>query len=320
MSTNAPLSFLQDRIEKSSKIIEPFLKDEKLCAGRFAGRSFHEIKQALIKLGVDGSDVGKSLLEEGWISFEEFEKQYREEFKEYAPSDWDDYPPLARLKMVWSILTNEKLKKSIEPTAENTSFPGISAEFIKAVKPIPQWSNNELLAEYSKDGSFAVHDELIKRSKGRYVVIFNEDNSLDVENTLNLLRKSQYQDTPQLYKIDGELKEVYRIGDFPLLLFFECPIHKDVILLDGYCDKCVSHWDVENTEHNVFFRMVFESNNVDFRLYKDKSLPELKSLFPQVWLQYKSLAEEGTLPSLKRKLSKPKQGDPFRVVGTNKTF
>jgi len=66
--------------------------------------------------------------------------------------------------------------------------------------------------------------------------------------------------------------------------------------------------------------MVFESNKVDFRLYKDKSLPELKSLFPQVWLQYKSLAEEGTLPSLKRKLSKPKQGDPFRVVGTNKTF
>lgn len=298
---------LSDRIEKSAKVIETYESDSKEL-----------LKEVLQNLGVDDSEIGMSTLNDGFISFDEFLCAIQH-LRFLRPQESTPIPT-PRLKMAWDLLRGVGDRK--EPVTSGEVGSSLDS-LIKTIRPIQQWSNTELLDEYSKDGQMVVHDELARRSKSRYVIIFNEDGGLDTENSLNMLKKAQFQETPQIYKLrSGELKEVYRVGDFPLQVFHECPIHKDVLLLDGYCEECTTHWDLETSdEKNIFLRLLLENEkNLDFRLYRDKDLTDLKSFFPKVYLRYKILKEEGNLPSLKRRISKPKQGDPFRVIGTNKVF
>lgn len=286
---------LSARIEKAAKVLDVPDAQESII-------------NVLKNLGVDESETGLSILESEFVTFEDFNNELHT-----VPTS----APLPRRRMAWSILKGEDTKKKeVEKATSELDT------LIKTIRPIQQWSNQELIDEYTKDGKLVIHEELARRSKGRHVIIFNEEGVVDTENSLHMLKKAQFQDTPQVYKLKtGDLREVYRVGDFPLQLFHECPIHKDVLLLDDYCEECGTHWNLEEDERNVLLRLLSESvRSMDFRLYMEKSLTELKSLFPKTWLQYRTLKEEGNLPSLKRRISKPKAGDPFRVIGTNKTF
>lgn len=279
--------------------------------------------KALTNLGVEDHEVGIDVLEGDYITFEEFEAELTRcldsllEYTEHNPKSElavPDLPPIPRIRLAWSLLKG---------TAKKTESPpsGLS-ELIKTVKPMGQWTNVELLEKYSKEGSLQVHEELAKRSKNRFVIIFNDDETVNAEVSLDLIRRAREQDTPQVYKLrTGELREVYRVGDFPMQVFYECPTHRDVLLLDGYCEECCDHWDVSDTERNTLLRLIVENEKgIDIYQYREKSLEELKKRFPKTYLLHKSLKEEDNLPRLKRKISKPKSGDPFRVVGTHRVF
>lgn len=279
--------------------------------------------KALTNLGVEDHDVGLEVLEGNYITFDEFEAELARcldsliEYVEHNPKSElavPDLPPTPRIRLAWAHLTRTT-KKSEDKTS------GLS-ELIKTVKPMGQWTNVELLEKYSKEGSLQVQEELAKRSKNRFVIIFNDDDTINTEVSLELLRRAREQDTPQVYKLrSGELREVYRVGDFPMQVFYECPTHRDVLLLDGYCEECCDHWDVSDVERNTFLRLIAENEKgIDIYQYRDKTLDELKKRFPKTFLLHKSLKEEDNLPRLKRKISKPRSGDPFRVVGTHRVF
>jgi hypothetical protein len=290
---------LSARIEKASKTIEVYFEHPDSY-----------IEETLKHLGVDDTEIGLATLED-YVSYEDFSELFNQRTNNKVP--------LPRLKMLWAILKPEKKPTNVTPTSsENSSLEML----VKTIKPIQQWSNQDLLEQYSKDGQYAVHDELVRRSKGRFVIIFGDNNGdVDIENSMNMLKKAQFQDTPQIYKLkSGDIREVYRVGEFPLSVLHECPLHKDVLLLDGYCEECATHWDTSDQEKNVFLRMAFEQDTVFAKIHSDKEFSELIKLFPKVYLKYKTLAEEGKLPSLKRRISKSKDGDPFRVVGTHKTY
>jgi hypothetical protein len=102
---------------------------------------------------------------------------------------------------------------------------------------------------------------------------------------------------------------------------YECPIHSNVLLLNGYCEECGMEWKNidDNKEKYVFLRLVSETTKIEpvaLRMYIQQGFDELVKLFPKVLLTYNALKEEERLPTLKRRLSKNKQGDPFRVVHT----
>lgn len=295
---------LPTRIENSAKILEKFCPDAKSV-----------LTKALTDLGVDDSEAGLALLDEKFITFDMFHSAFAA--RQGAEQLVLDIVPIPRLKMVWFILKDEN-KKEINNSPASSSLETL----VKTIKPIQQWSSEELLNEYSRDGQICIHEELSRRSKNRYIILFNKDGSLDVENSLMMLKKAQFQETPQAYVLKtGEFKEVYRVGEFPLQLLYECPIHKNVLLLDDYCEECAKHWNLEEEERNIFLRLIVESKeqNLDMRNYRDKDIASLKECFPKVYLEYLSLQEENKLPSLKRKLSKPRQGDPFRVT-SHKTY
>ena len=281
-------------------------------AAKVFPRSEGILKDTLEHLGVDDTEIGMSVLD--FITFDDFKDALLGKILDLNDGSGELVmpPPVPRLRLIWSILKGEDKKAPEESLSD----------LLKNVKPTGQWTNIELLEKYGKDGPLQVQEELAKRSRNRYVIIFNDDESINTEASLDLLRRAREQDTPQVYKLrSGELREVYRVGDFPMQVFYECPTHRDVLLLAGYCEECCDHWDVSDTERNTFLRLIVENEKaIDIYQYREKNLDELKKRFPKTYLLHKDLKEEDRLPRLKRKISKPKNGDPFRVVGAHRVF
>lgn len=78
----------------------------------------------------------------------------------------------------------------------------------------------QLLEIYgSKDCPKEVIDELIKRSNGRYCIVYEYEyvyehyNSkfVDVENSLYMLRKAKHQETQDTFMVNGKNKKVYKV-------------------------------------------------------------------------------------------------------------
>jgi hypothetical protein len=283
------MSPLNTRIEQAEKVISKYINESGF------------LKEILELLGIDDTEIGLQTL--SVTTFEEFSSQFNSETF-----------PAPRLRLAWNILTEKQEEKT-----ETTSVTNIS-NIIEAIKPIGQWGDYELLQQYSRDCNSQIEEELAKRAKGRYCITFNEDQTVDVENSLYMLRKARHQETPATFLFDNELKKAYRINEFPLEVFYECPIHSKILLVDGYCEECAKKWDVTENENNIFIRLITENEKVDIRTYKNASFEILKENFPKTWLKFVELREEDRLPSLKRKISKTYQGDPFRVISSHNNY
>jgi hypothetical protein len=285
---------LKSRIEKVIPILEKNVDLKE--------KTEVELTSILQHMGVDDSDIGIQILEAATTTFEDFEKAFI--------STSSNKCPTARLKFIWEML------KCNDPTKQKDDSS--ISDLTKILKPIGQWQDLELLEQYGKQCPDSITEELEKRSKKRFTIIFNDDGSVDAENSLYMLRKARVQETPSTFLIKNEMKQVYRVSDFPMDIFYECPIHSNILLVDGYCEECGTKWDITDKNKNVFIRFLISEVN-DIRPYKKMAFEDLKAEFPKVFLKFKSLQEEDKLPSLKRKLSKTRDGDPFRVVN-HKTF
>jgi len=295
---------LSSRIEEAAPILQPFLKDKKAA---------DIIKTALQDIGVDDTELGMKILSAQSTTDNDFENALRAKGFDL---------PLPRIKIAWLMLKGQDpfAEKEMSLTPHDPSLVEAIVKQLEKQKPIGQWSDTELLQIYKKDCPPQVEEELAKRSKNRPCIIFNDDNSsiiLDV--CIELLRQARHQVTPGTYLVTGKLYPVYKIGDFPMSVLFECPIHSNVLLVDGYCEECGMKWDdfEKNKEKYIFLRLVAETTKIEpvaLRMYLTQSFEELTKLYPKVLLTYKELLEEEKLPTLKRRLSSAKDGDPFRVV------
>lgn len=304
---------LNDRIQKASEI--------------------SKIPTSYLELVIE--DIGVDVLEAETTTFDDFKdtlNKFRPDFSnpsDVVPESISVRPHVsntcieiskisnAKLKAAWEILKGNdpfKKKKNVGSADIVLPSPTVLAE---ALKPVENYSDLELLQKYGKECPPRVEEELQKRTHGRPCIIFEEDTGkIDVENSLYMVRKAHRQDTPKNYMIRGELKVLYPIGFFPADVFYECPVHSKILLVDGYCEECAKVWDTTEHDKNAFLRLITEREDIDIRIYKAKSFAELKQDFPKIYLNFNELKEEDRLPSLKRRLSKSKEGDPFRVVHT----
>jgi hypothetical protein len=305
------------RIKEAAAVVNPYVKD--IPAEEI-------IYDVLDKVGViDKSELSIKLLE-SQITIADF----NEAFSRILTKCF--YPvPAARVRVILSILQGKDPFKQSEWQITNDS-PNITAspdamtfklllDTMQQNKPIGQLSDLELISKYGKDCSSEVECELLKRSKGRPCIIFKNDDTVDTDNSLILLRKARHQETPSTYAVDSGIKSVYKVGDFPMNVLYECPIHSHILLVDGYCEECGIKWlDFEvNRSKHIFLRMMSESAKIDpinLRAYLQQSFEQLTQLYPKVYMKFVELYEEDKLPTLKRRLSKAKNGDPFRVIHT----
>jgi len=285
------LNMLNSRIETALK----YVKIEK-----------EELKKILFEMGIDESEVGLEILDAPTTTFDDF---YGATAKIHVEGD---VIPVPRLKLAWASLQPPKP----EPiTTANSDF----ASLAKTLRPIGQWSDLELLEVYGKESPAEVEEQLRKRSKARNCIIFFDDGTVDSENSLYMLRKARYQDTPSTFEIKGETKQVFKVGEFPLEVFYECPIHSNVLLVDGYCEECGITHDIKNPKKLALLRIISNNTSDPARTYRELSFEQLAKEFPKAFVRYKDLEAEDKLPSLKRRISKSRDSDPFRTI-QHKTY
>jgi len=239
--------------------------------------------------------------------------------------------PVTRFKRVWRILKGSTPETKTElPSATNSDI----SVLVDSMKPIGQWKDEKLLAEYGPECSSDIEEELHKRSNSRRFVVFSDEanHEIDTETTLKFLRTARRIDTPETF-VDDKTKKMVRLycaGQFPSLLYDTCPLHPSQILMDGYCDQCGANWSMVISEMRVFIRVMLEegeepTSNFEIRHLIDDAHEDLESMlaiYPKVGIIFNERKAEGNLPSLKIRHSSgnTKIQDPFHAVGNKKRF
>lgn len=236
--------------------------------------------------------------------------------------------PVIRFLAGWAVLRGRGETKESQDSSD-------VAKIVEAIKPLTQYSDKDLLQRYSPDCSSEILDELRKRSHDNPFIVFNDGfnddgETIDVENTFRLLKIARRNErVPATYLVTRDGKDVmirlYRLGEFPMMWLEECPVHPEVILVEGYCERCQCSWEGVSATDRIIVRVAVDLKAVDvsslgkiFELVKTiKTEKNAQSLLqiPAVNLKYKELQEEGRLPILRRRISSTANGkkDPLYV-------
>jgi hypothetical protein len=291
----------QSRLASATKILQAYIEK----VSKEDPESY--LNAMLARLGIDDSDIGIQTLDAESTTFEDF----KDVFKQLG---FTSEIPEPRLKLAWAALKGPK-EKSSDPVSGTPNLTSL----IQTMRPIGQWSDLELLEKYGKDCPLEIEEELKKRSKDRNCIIFFDDGTVDVESSLYIFRKARYVETPSTFKIKEEIKQVFKVSQFPLEILFECPIHKNVLLVDGYCEECGISYNTQETDRLALLRLIRENSGTPTEIYRLYNFDRLSKEFAKIYILFKQLKQEDRLPSLKRRLSKVKDGDPFRV-STHRTY
>jgi len=237
-----------------------------------------------------------------------------------------DAKATARHRLAWDILIGKQ--KSAKPQSEESEI----IQLLKDQRPVGQWKDQELLEAYHQDCDPEVERTLKKKASGAPVIIFeNEDEGIvDIESSLKCLRMSRRRERmPDTMRFYGRLKRIYRVGEFPAMVLYQCPLHSDVILYDGYCDRDDVDWSNVDYEAMQFARLVKNANEhptrhsevVRFVGIAEEGVEALKNEFPKIGLKFDEFRREDSLPNLKQRHSGAcDSADPVRASGGNRSY
>lgn len=224
--------------------------------------------------------------------------------------------PVPRFRKIWAILK--------EGSAEETSATVANdfGKLVDALKPVSQWTDEDLLSKYGVQCESAVETELKSRSKGNNCIVFlpkADGFVVDVKVSMALLKEARRRQVPASYHTGGKVYRVYPVGEFPEMVYIKCPV-TGCDLFDGYSDKLGFKWEMDY-DALVFIYLVAKSG-VEItpmvardlqKEWKANDIDGLRDMFPKVANEYDDLKEINELPSLKTRMSvreKSKQ-DPF---------
>ena len=248
--------------------------------------------------------------------------------------------PVVRFKRVWSILRRGREADVAQDTpvdgntvseSQKEGLKELGQQIAGALKPIGQWSDQELLDAYTFECENGVIEELDRRANGNAFVIFESEAEglVDVDASLRMLREARRGRTlPVTYKMADILKKLYRAGEFPGYVMHECPFHPSVVLLAGYCDKCGHTWEAVPYEIMQFARIVLNQGDAPdkgpgirqfissaMRSTTEEALASLNEDYSKAALAFSEAKQDDTLPNLKRRISTTEDNsggsDPF---------
>jgi len=237
----------------------------------------------------------------------------------------------ARHRLAWDILIGNSAAawtKSAKKEPEESQI----VQLLKEQRPVGQWKDAELLEAYNQDCDPEVERVLKKKASGSPVIVFeNEDDGvIDVDASLKCLRMSRRRERmPDTMRFDGKLKRIYRVGEFPAMVLYQCPFHADVILYDGYCDKDDVEWGGVDYEAMQFARLVKKAGEqptkhkdvVGFVEIAEEGVDALKEEYPKIGLEFDELRREDNLPNLKQRHSGSRgSADPVRASNGNRSY
>ena len=234
---------------------------------------------------------------------------------------------LARFNAGWTVLCGREFPPK-PPQGLTLGNPGNDSlvELIKSQRPASQWKSEELLTAYSEDCPEDVISELSRRAKDEPVIVFQDNGKINVDASLALLKQVRSGGKiPDMYiskNVDGEqcVTKTCRVNEWPMKFIEECPIHDDVVLAAGFCEKCQANWQNISLVNRQIVRVAADEEVVPDNpmviialieeIEKEGNSPLLK--VPSVKLSWEERSKDGDLPKLTRRLSRDKKNaDPF---------
>jgi hypothetical protein len=197
--------------------------------------------------------------------------------------------------------------------------------------------DKELLELYAEERGYEIEQELHKRAKFKRFVILKPGKYepgkevIDIDNTLELLKKARKIEIPSMASIDGKVLQVHRITELnPEDRKTElCPICGKP-LFQGYCQDCGFDFGGIGMDERSYVKLVTQKEGFNPQSFSDrkalhasavKGLEDLILTWPSVNPEFEELKLTNNLPQLvivKPVLSEKKM-DPFHQNG-NRTY
>lgn len=293
---------LTEKVADAAQFINFYDKEDK---PQEAKESF--IWDCLEQLGINKDDMSHELLMSNDCKEGDFRTVFCDKMKLAVP----------RFRRVWRIL---KAGSKEEVAKEQESQGGLTKELIEKITPVGQYSDKQLLEKYSPTCDSKIETELKTRSELRPCIVFkdNSKEEIDVELSAKLLREARRRETPNVYKNNGKVYKVYRIGEFPEQVYTRCPVTGH-ILFEGYSEQLGVTWEIPYDAMQFVALMVRSGIQVDaFTVakiqeeYKKSGLDGLRNMFPKIASDFDELKNIDGLPNLKANLNaKEVVQDPF---------
>lgn len=219
--------------------------------------------------------------------------------------------------------------------------PGESiVEVVKALRPIQQWTDEELLAKFSECRDYESEQELSRRAKNQNFIVLVPGKYepgkevIDIKTSLELLKNTRKRTNPSTLPVEGTVLQVYKVTELNLeeRIVEICPICGKT-MWKGWCENCQINIFGVGDDERAFMKLVADSDNFNADSHSDrkalvasatKGMDDLKGTWPSLVKEFDELKATGNLPKLKVIGNRPSTADPFfqdgnRSVG-NKSF
>jgi hypothetical protein len=201
-------------------------------------------------------------------------------------------------------------------------------QLLNSMKPIANWSDEELLTGYIESERDDLEFELQRRAKGRRFIVLLEEGTdlIDVKSTLMMLKKARKTDIPDMIKdADSNVTWVYRIEEIHPAnrIRHECPIDPKYILFEDYCSHCEINFSGISLECRQKLRLISLNEKYDsvdmgnlIDCIRESGEGFVDTHYPRITKQFNELKMIGNLPSLikyETPTTPSKAQDPFSI-------
>ena len=191
----------------------------------------------------------------------------------------------------------------------------------------------QLLPYYNPRKKNIVHEVLNKKygKYGKFIAFKPDSEEVAIDETINYITdlEAGYSSEDSI-EIDGELVSLFAIGEIPFEMLEEDPFAQNVPLKRGRSTVNRINWADISQELRQFWRIVFERGEITVNTPKDridtmqlmkKPLEELKTIFPEAYLSFKTMKKSKTLPNLVVSLQEKQitKNNPFNI-GNNRRY
>lgn len=196
-----------------------------------------------------------------------------------------------------------------ETTDPTSALADAVKEMAASTRPMSAWKDRELL-EALDEGATEVAKNLQTRTKSRPCIVFNDNQSVDIEESLLLVKTARKQPTQKEHRhsVTGRLVRVFRAGEFIAKPLDESPFFPRVALVNNYCSQSDTDWTGIPHEVRVLVRIYTqycETKALSMREMRQvladakKGMEHFRDEYGRAVLKYDELAAQDKLPKLK---------------------
>jgi len=217
---------------------------------------------------------------------------------------------LPQLRMCMKVLRGPK--ESSKASKMDTDIFSLNAKYGLETR-IEDLGIEQLLPYYDPKKHNKVYeliDEKYGKKYGNFIAFKPNSQSIAIEETLDYIADLESGlPMENSIEVDGEPVRLYGIGNLPNEKVEEDPFFPGKPLRRGRSSVNRINWSNISIETRQFFRILLEEkfvnpeDRIEIRKVIQLTINELKEIFPEAYLTFKELKEDGDLPSLKIDLS-----------------